>query len=223
MREASYSTIRLGLYEPFKVYLGATDPAHTPLWKKICSGAMSGMIGSAIACPTDVIKIRFMALPARQNWEYRNTLHAFQQIILKEGVSGLWTGVGPTVKRAALITATQVSSYDHAKHTILNAELLNEGVILHVTSSVIAGLITTLVTSPMDMVRTRFMNQKKDPGGKPLMYKGTLDCIVKTVKAEGVFGLYKGFIPNWTRSGTHTVVIFFVFEQLRRLVGMQPV
>lgn len=43
MREGSYSTIRLGAYEPLKRLFGATDPAHTPLWKKICAGAISGL------------------------------------------------------------------------------------------------------------------------------------------------------------------------------------
>ena len=42
LREGSYSTIRLGAYEPLKSKLGATDPAHTPLWKKITAGATSG-------------------------------------------------------------------------------------------------------------------------------------------------------------------------------------
>ena len=42
MREGIYSTIRLGAYEPMKRAFGATDPAHTPLWKKICAGACSG-------------------------------------------------------------------------------------------------------------------------------------------------------------------------------------
>lgn len=42
MREALYSGIRLGAYEPIKVLLGAKDKAHTPLWKKICAGAVSG-------------------------------------------------------------------------------------------------------------------------------------------------------------------------------------
>ena len=42
MREGIYSTIRLGAYEPLKRLFGATDPAHTPLWKKICAGAISG-------------------------------------------------------------------------------------------------------------------------------------------------------------------------------------
>jgi hypothetical protein len=61
LREASYSTIRLGAYEPFKELLGAHNPAKTPLWKKIAAGALSGAIGSAIASPTDLVKIRLQA------------------------------------------------------------------------------------------------------------------------------------------------------------------
>lgn len=223
MREATYSTLRIGLYEPLKEQFGAKDPADTPLWIKVCSGAIAGAIGSAIACPTDVVKIRLMALPSGNQWEYRHTLHAFQAIVSNEGIRGLWTGVSATVKRSALVSATAVSSYDHTKHRILNAELLSEGPVLHIVASSIAGFVTNCVSSPIDMVRTRYMNQKKDHNKKPVLYRGTLDCIVKTVRKEGLFGLYKGFIPNWTRTGTHTVVTFFVFEQLRAFVGMKPI
>lgn len=223
MREASYSTLRLGLYEPLKELFGAKDRAHTPLWKKVCSGAISGAIGSAIACPTDVVKIRLMAVHSGSQWEYRHTFHAFQAIVSSEGITGLWTGVSATVKRAAIVSATAVSSYDHAKHTILNAQLMDEGPLLHIVASSIAGFITNCVASPIDMVRTRYMNQKKDNNRKPILYRGTFDCIMKTVRREGLFGLYKGFIPNWTRTGTHTVVTFFVFEQLRAFVGMDPI
>ena len=31
----------------------------------------------------------------------------------------------------------------------------------------------------------------------------------KTFKAEGMAGLYKGFIPNWMRIGPHTIVVCF--------------
>ena len=39
---------------------------------------------------------------------YRNTFAAFKEIFAESGVKGLYTGVGPTVKRAAILTATQV-------------------------------------------------------------------------------------------------------------------
>lgn len=223
MREGSYSTIRLGAYEPIKFQLGATDIAHTPLWKKIVAGATSGTIGSAIATPTDLVKVRFQAVGPGHESEYRHTFHAFWTIARKEGVRGLWTGVGPTVQRAAILTAAQIPSYDHTKHTLLNAQLMEEGPALHGVSSVIAGFVTACSTSPFDVVKTRTMNQKKDASGKPLVYRNTIHCIEKIVRHEGILGLYKGFIPNWMRIGPHTIVTFFVFEKLRYLVGMKPV
>ena len=55
------------------------------------------------------------------------------------------------------------------------------------------------------------------------VYRGAIDCTIKTIKSEGVFGLYKGFIPNWMRIGPHTIVTFFIFEQLRHFAGMSPI
>lgn len=40
---------------------GGDDPAHNPLWIKVAAGSMSGVIGSAIANPTDVVMIRMQA------------------------------------------------------------------------------------------------------------------------------------------------------------------
>lgn len=167
--------------------------------------------------------MRFQAVGPGKQSKYRNTFHAFATIVRQEGVRGLWTGVGPTVQRAAVLTATQIPSYDHTKHTLINHQIMKEGPALHVASSFTAGFVTACTTSPFDVVKTRVMNQAKDNLGRPTVYKNALDCILKVIKHEGVFGLYKGFIPNWMRIGPHTVVTFFVFEQLRKFVGMRPV
>ena len=57
MREAVYSTIRLGAYEPVKEIFGASH-YNSPLWKKLAAGATTGAIGSAIATPTDLVRVR---------------------------------------------------------------------------------------------------------------------------------------------------------------------
>ena len=147
---------------------------------------------------------------------------AFNDIITREGVRGLWRGVVPTVQRATLLTATQVPCYDHTKHTILNHNWMQEGLELHIVSSFIAGFMTALVTSPVDVIKTRIMNQKVQ-GKSGTLYTSTGDCLLKTFKGEGLLGFYKGFIPNWLRIGPHTVITFLIFEQLRRIVGMRPV
>ncbi|KAL3853599.1 hypothetical protein ACJMK2_017135 [Sinanodonta woodiana] len=222
IREGIYSTIRLGAYEPLKRFMGARDPAHTPLWKKICAGAISGAIGSSIATPTDLVKVRMQAQGKPKEGEiprYRSTFAAFKEIYMIGGVRTLYVGVGPTVKRAAILTATQIPAYDHTKHLILNAGLMVEGGPLHITASMVAGFVAALTTSPVDVVKTRVMNQCHIT--KP--YSSAFDCFWKTLKTEGPLGLYKGFIPNWMRLGPHTIVTFFLFEELRRLVGMVPV
>jgi hypothetical protein len=72
----------------------------------------------------------------------------------------------------------------------------------------IAGFVAAVVTSPVDVIKTRIMNQKVGTNGE-LLYRGTLDCLVKVIRTEGMIGLYKGFFPNWMRIGPHTVVVSF--------------
>lgn len=57
LRELTYSTVRFGLYETFKDFYGkALGVADTSFALKALSGISSGAIGSAFACPTDLIK-----------------------------------------------------------------------------------------------------------------------------------------------------------------------
>ena len=61
IREGVYSSIRLGLYEPFKDMLGETDPRNTPVWIKFTAGSLAGFVGSVVGNPTDMLKVRMQA------------------------------------------------------------------------------------------------------------------------------------------------------------------
>ena len=74
---------------------------------------LSGAIGSSIATPTDLVKVRMQAqgkLKEGEEKRYKNTFKAFREIFREGGIKALYVGVGPTVKRAAILTATQVLS-----------------------------------------------------------------------------------------------------------------
>eukprot|EP00026_Physarum_polycephalum_P011256 Phypoly_transcript_11463.p1 GENE.Phypoly_transcript_11463~~Phypoly_transcript_11463.p1 ORF type:complete len:306 (+),score=41.80 Phypoly_transcript_11463:49-966(+) len=223
LREATYSTLRMGGYDVMKTYLNATDPKHTPLWKKLLAGATSGAFGAALANPADLVKVRMQAQAKAGGHQYSGLTDAFSSIYHKEGLRGLYKGVWPSTQRAALLTATQLACYDHIKHFLLNSNIgLSDNILTHFCSSVVAGFFAAAVTSPFDVVKSRIMNQHTAPGSPPL-YTGTLDCFAKTIKSEGFYGLYKGFIPNWMRIGPHTIVTFIVYEQLRKLGGLKPI
>eukprot|EP00747_Dinoflagellata_sp_TGD_P032686 gnl/TRDRNA2_/TRDRNA2_136143_c0_seq2.p1 gnl/TRDRNA2_/TRDRNA2_136143_c0~~gnl/TRDRNA2_/TRDRNA2_136143_c0_seq2.p1 ORF type:complete len:315 (-),score=50.68 gnl/TRDRNA2_/TRDRNA2_136143_c0_seq2:78-989(-) len=222
MREMSYSGIRLGLYEPTKQALGATDPKRTSLGLKILSGALTGATGSVLANPFDLVKVRMQSSSASGGREYPSVKAALVDISREGGgIKGLWRGAGPTVQRAALLTASQVPSYDHVKHTLVDGGYMREGYFCHFFCSMVAGVVAAAVTSPVDLVKSRIMVQPVDPAtGQGTMYSGMVDCFQRVVQTEGPLALFKGFNSQWLRIGPHTTVSLMAFEQLRHIVGM---
>jgi len=52
-----------------------------------------------------------------------------------------------------------------------------------------------------------------------LIYKSSVDCLMKTVRNEGLFALYKGFIPVWIRMAPWSLTFWLSFEQIRFMLG----
>ena len=82
LREATYSTVRMGLYEPFKNLLRTQSDKQDSLFKKIIAGGLSGAFGAAFATPTDLIKIR---LQAHSGPHTQTAYSAFKSILKEEG------------------------------------------------------------------------------------------------------------------------------------------
>lgn len=122
---------------------------------------------------------------------------AFKSIIERDGLKGLYRGVGPNIQRAIVLTGSQLPSYDQSKRFALSTGYFKEDVLTHCVCAMVAGLISATTTSPIDVVKSRYMNQNFHPNGAGMMYSSTLDCFIKTIKSEGVYGLYKGWLPQW--------------------------
>lgn len=131
--------------------------------KKFAAGATAGAVGAGLANPADLIKVQ---MQAASDQVYTSTWQAAKQIYAEGGWAGLYRGTIPTVQRAAILTATQLGTYDHVKHFILNLGWLQEGYPLHFCSGVVAGFGVAVTTSPVDTLRTRLMNQPVDANGK---------------------------------------------------------
>lgn len=212
LRQATYGTIKFGSYYSLKQYL---ENGEESVRTNICCAVVAGMISSAIANPTDVLKVRMQVL----GMENRLGLFAcFKDVYKLEGVSGLWRGVGPTSQRAAVIAAVELPIYDFCKHCLKSK--LGDSVYNHFISSFLASLATAVASTPLDVIRTRLMNQRNyiiTDRKSNNVYKGSLDCLIQTVKNEGIMALYKGFIPAWIRMGPWNIIFFVTFEQLKKI------
>nr|CAD1826974.1 unnamed protein product [Ananas comosus var. bracteatus] len=217
-----YSTTRMGLYDVLKKkWSPGGDGAALPLHRKIAAGLVAGAVGAAVGNPADVAMVRMQAdgrLPAAERRNYRGVGDAIARMARSEGVASLWRGSALTVNRAMIVTASQLATYDQAKEAILARRGPGaDGLGTHVAASFAAGLVAAAASNPVDVVKTRVMNMRVEKGAAP-PYAGALDCALKTVRAEGVTALYKGFIPTVSRQGPFTVVLFVTLEQVRNLL-----
>lgn len=50
------------------------------------------------------------------------------------------------------------------------------------------------------------------------LYSGVMDCVLKTVKTEGVLAIYKGFFAHLARILPHTVLTLTLAEQTNKFM-----
>jgi len=217
-RHCIYSGTRYFAYELLKENVfKRNDDGSFPLWKSALAAMSAGAIGQFAASPTDLVKVQmqtegFRALKGEEKL-YSGTMHCFRSMYQKMGFVGMWRGWFPNVQRAALVQLGDLTAYDIAKQKILLHTPLEDNFVSHGCASIVAGLVATIMSTPSDVLKTRIMSN-------PDAYKSTLDCLVKTVKADGPLALYRGFFPIWARMGPKAMVFYLTFEQLRGLLGL---
>ena len=210
LRQFVYGGIGVGLYAPIRqlVIGSSADPKTAPLHLRVLAGALSGSLGQLVANPFDLVKVRIQAdgrLKALgQAPRYAGTLDALQRIPREEGLGCFGKGLGPSIGRAAVINGCGIASYDFTKVQVFLLTGQEKGLVPQVLGSLVSGFVSAVVSTPFDVVKTRMMNQ---PQGVAL-YSSGLDCALKTARAEGILGLYTGFLPAYARLAPHRVVHF---------------
>lgn len=176
--------------------------------KSFCS-LFSGLVGSIIGNPADLSLVRFQVdtlLPENERRNYKNVGDALVRMVREEGLFSLWRGCTPTVVRAMSINFGMLASYDEIKERA-NAMTGNpDSKLTKCIASAMSGVIAACVSLPPDNIKTKMMKMKPDANGV-LPYSGFLDCMVKSVKNEGVLALWVGLPTYIVRVGDRKSVV----------------
>lgn len=210
---------RLGFYEPLRSTITGFlhEDANTQnMAVNVFCGATSGMLGAAAGSPFFLAKTRLQSyspfLPTGTQHNYKNAWDGLSQIYRAEGVRGLYRGIGAAMVRTGFGSSVQLPTYFLAKRALTRHLDMKEGPALHLTSSAASGFVVCVVMHPPDTVMSRLYNQNGN------LYKGVFDCLIKTIRTEGFFAIYKGFLPHLARIMPHTVLTLSLAEQTNKLM-----
>eukprot|EP00392_Amoebophrya_sp_AT5.2_P017276 g17607.t1 len=154
--------------------------------------------------------------------QFRSTAEAFFGL---QTDRQLFRGVVPNMLRASFVTAAQITSYERSKRYLVNDPrfLLEQGPLLFALCGAVSGFCSSVVSAPVDLVKTRVMNDR--PTGLLLgqeregfQFKSAKKCFFATIKRDGMFALYRGFTATLLRLGPHFMLGWPLLELIRKHV-----
>lgn len=208
LRQAVYTTARLGFFDTFQNMLQArADERGTKVTfaERGAAGLTAGGLAAMVGNPADLALIRMQSdglKPKDQRANYKSVFDALGRIAKGEGIAAWWSGAYPTVVRAMALNFGQLTFFAESK-TQLKERFpdLSEGM-NRFGASAIAGFFASFFSLPFDFIKTRLQKQSKGPDGK-LPYKGFLDCAKQVVQKEGALRFYRGFGTYYIRIAPH--------------------
>lgn len=212
---APASAIFMAVYEPVKVAVTKMVSEEKAFLGPLAGGIAAGLASSIVRVPTEVIKTRM------QTKEFAHAFTALKTIAFKEGSRGLFAGYGSFLLRDLPFDAIEFVAYEQLKKVykatmLSNRREMNSGE--YSACGAFAGALTGLVTTPLDVLKTRLMLQ----GASRSQYSNAVDCAVKIVNQEGWPALFRGWEPRVIWIGIGGSIFFTVLEASKKAFAPQP-
>nr|XP_034572931.1 cleavage stimulation factor subunit 50 [Setaria viridis] len=198
----------LKLVEPFKL----SEPVQAAFANGL-AGLSASTCSQAIFVPIDVISQKLMVQGYSGHARYKGGIDVARKVIKADGVKGLYRGFGLSVMTYAPSSAVWWASYGSSQRIIWSAlgpwqnkeEAPSQLKIVGVQASggIIAGAVTSFVTTPIDTIKTRLQvmdNENKPKAGQ---------VVKKLIAEDGWKGLYRGLGPRFFSSSAWGPLFFF--------------
>merc|ERR1712066_63429 len=175
------------------------------------SGIAAG-ISKTAAAPIERVKLLVqnqdeMIKQGRLDKPYTGVLDCTKRTLASEGVAPFWRGNLANVLRYFPTQALNFAFKDSIKAQFATPN----------ASGGAAGTMSLLFVYSLDFARTRLANDAKGKGGER-QFNGLIDVYVKTLKSDGIQGLYRGFTISAVGIFIYRGMYFGLYDTLKPMV-----
>ncbi|KAG6523166.1 thylakoid ADP,ATP carrier protein, chloroplastic-like [Zingiber officinale] len=175
------------------------------------AAAISGAAAKTVTAPLDRVKLLMQTHGLRVTQgagkKAFSFIDAMTLIGKEEGLKGYWKGNLPQVIRILPYSAVQLFSYEIYKRLFRNkdGEL---SVLGRLVAGACAGMTSTLVTYPLDVLRLRLA---VEPGSKAMS-----QVALNMLREEGFASFYAGLGPSLISIAPYIAINFCVFDLFKK-------
>merc|ERR1712168_246872 len=189
----------------------------------LLSGVAAGVSKTA-AAPIERIKLLVqnqdeMIKQGRLDKPYNGVVDCFRRTISAEGVGPLWRGNLANVLRYFPTQALNFAFKDKIKAALKCPKDAPtwQKFATNIAAGGCAGSLSLTVVYSLDYARTRLANDAKGKGGER-QFNGLIDVYVKTLKTDGIQGLYRGFTISAVGIFIYRGMYFGLYDSLKPIV-----
>lgn len=151
--------VYFSVYECFKKSLLSSCNNNESLVHAV-SGVCATVASDAVITPMDVVKQRLQLV----NSPYKGVGDCVKKVLLNEGFGAFYVSYRTTVLMNAPFTAVHFATYEAVKKGLMEIGTESvvedeESLVVHATAGAVAGGLAAVVTTPLDVVKTRLQCQ----------------------------------------------------------------
>jgi len=187
------------------------------------AGVAAGVSKTA-AAPIERIKLLVqnqdeMIKQGRLDKPYKGVIDCTTRVLKTEGVYPLWRGNLANVLRYFPTQALNFAFKDTIKAIFATPKTASpaQKFATNIASGGAAGTMSLLFVYSLDYARTRLANDAKGKGGER-QFNGLIDVYVKTLKSDGIQGLYRGFTISAVGIFIYRGMYFGMFDTLKPIL-----
>lgn len=178
-----------------------TDPVSFA--KDFLAGGVSAAVSKTAVAPIERVKLLLQVQHASKqisaDKQYKGIIDCMIRIPKEQGALSFWRGNFANVIRYFPTQALNFAFKDKYKNIFLQNVDKNTQFwryfVGNLASGGAAGATSLCFVYPLDYARTR-LGADVGKGLAEREYKGLGDCLVKTIKSDGIIGLYRGFFVS---------------------------
>ncbi|OMO76395.1 hypothetical protein CCACVL1_15702 [Corchorus capsularis] len=204
--------------------MGMGESSGPSGYKEYVAGLLAGVATVIVGHPFDTVKVKLQKHNTGVHGiKYRNGLHCSARILATEGVRGLYTGATSSFVGLSFESSLVFGIYSQAKQALQEGTQSNgpqpQAII---PSAAFGGAIISFILCPSELVKCRMQVQGTDSlVPKSSRYSSPLDCAFKTIKKDGVTGIFRGGSATFLRETIGNAVFFSVYEYVRYYMHLQ--
>ncbi|ODQ77579.1 hypothetical protein BABINDRAFT_163314 [Babjeviella inositovora NRRL Y-12698] len=193
------------------------------------AGGIAGAVSRTVVSPFERAKILFQVQGLGCSTAYNGIFPTIVRMYREEGFKGLFRGNGLNCVRIFPYSAVQFATFEKIKVSTLKPGETELDTSTRLWAGGAAGVLSVLVTYPLDLVRARLSIQTASlsqlNGAQAACTKppGAIKLLKDIYRAEGgVLGWYRGIVPTTLGVAPYVAINFAVYEKLRELIPESP-